>query len=421
MPVVPAFAPDRAIDPAAAEAFAAASLPSTDEEVWRYSRIDQLDLARYAPVGPTGTPLADGDLPESVAAVLGLAAGQGSVGVVTVDGRVVHQRSLGGSDAGLSVASDGAHHAVAAPTGEVHDAFGLLNTAFATPLQVRTQPGSVVAPVVVVHWVSGTGVAAFPRTVLDVGADSEVAVLEVVLSADGVDALVVPTTELRVGKAARVGHLLVQQLGSDTWQLGHLDAAVDADATLTATAASLGGAYARLRTDCRLVGRGATGNLRAIWFGEGDQTLDFRTFQEHAAPDTTSDLIYKGAVGGRSRSVYTGLIRVDENARGTDARQANRNLKLSDDAWAESVPNLEIHNNDVRCAHASAVGPVDEEQRWYLESRGVPTASAERLIVRGFFEEVLVGLPVPAASPALRSAIDGKLARTGLEPGDGAA
>ena len=127
-----------------------------------------------------------------------------------------------------------------------------------------------------------------------------------------------------------------------------------------------------------------------------------------------------GEAGGRSRSVYTGLIRVDEGARGTDARQTNRNLKLSEDAWAESVPNLEIRNNDVRCSHASAVGPVDEEQRWYLESRGVPTAAAERLIVRGFFEEVLAGLPVPAAAPALRAAIDGKLARSGLEPGAGA-
>jgi Fe-S cluster assembly protein SufD len=417
MPVVPAFAPDRAVDPAAAEAFAVSLLPSTDEEVWRYSRIDELDLGRYSPVAASGVPLADDQLPAAVAAVLGLAAGACSVGVVTVDGRVVHQRPLGGADSGLTIEPDGPPDGTG---GASPDAFGLLSAAFATPLRIRTEPGAVAAPVVVVHWISGSGVAAFPRTVLDAGADSEVAVLEVVLSDDGVDALVVPSTQLRVGKAARVGHLLVQQLGTDTWQVGHLDAAVEADATLTATAAGLGGSYARLRTDCRLIGRGATGNLRAIWFGEADQTLDFRTFQEHAAPDTTSDLVYKGAVGGRSRSVYTGLIRVDENARGTDARQANRNLKLSEDAWAESVPNLEIHNNDVRCAHASSVGPVDEEQRWYLESRGVPTAAAERLIVRGFFEEVLVGLPVPAAAPALRAAIDGKLARSGLEPGSGA-
>jgi Fe-S cluster assembly protein SufD len=139
--------------------------------------------------------------------------------------------------------------------------------------------------------------------------------------------------------------------------------------------------------------------------------LDFRTFQDHAAPDTTSNLLFKGAVGGHSRSVYTGLIRVRKNARGTNAFQTNRNIKLSDGAWAESVPNLEIENNDVRCSHASAVGPIDEDQRFYLESRGVPTPIAERLVVTGFFDEVLSRLPVPAAATALRNLVAGKLDR----------
>ena len=149
----------------------------------------------------------------------------------------------------------------------------------------------------------------------------------------------------------------------------------------------------------------------AIYFGEADQTLDFRTYQDHVAPDTTSNLLYKGVVAGESRSVYTGLIRVRPDARGTNAFQTNRNLKLSDAAWAESVPNLEIENNDVKCSHASTVSPVDEEQRFYLEARGVPTAEAERLIVAGFLGEVLESVPVQSAVPALRSAIAAKLAR----------
>jgi Fe-S cluster assembly protein SufD len=410
MPPVPAFAPDRAVDRAAAERFAASELPTVDDEVWRYSRIDELDLGRYVPPArePAGAPAP----PASATALLELAQGLGSVGVVTIDGRVAGQRALGGRDAGLEVGTLGRDGSVPPEP----DPFTTLNAAFATPLHIRTAPGAVVAPVVVVHWISGSGVAAFPRLVVDAGADSQVAVLEVFASAHHTDSLVVPVTHLHAGKAARVGHVAVQDLGLGTWQLGHLHAAVDADATLTATAAGLGGTYARLRTDCRLVGRGATGNLRAIWFGEADQTLDFRTFQEHAAPDTISDLVYKGAVGGRSRSVYTGLIQVDENARGTDARQTNRNLKLSDDAWAESVPNLQIRNNDVRCAHASAVGPIDEEQVWYVESRGVPTRVAERLIVAGFFEEVVGSLPIPAAAGPLRAAIEGKLERSGLTP-----
>jgi len=191
-------------------------------------------------------------------------------------------------------------------------------------------------------------------------------------------------------------------------------ASVDQEATVTADAVALGGEYARLRTDCRLVGRGATGNLRAVYFGEGDQTLDFRTFQDHRAPDTTSDLLFKGAVGGRSRSVYTGLIRVEKEARGTNAFQTNRNIKLSDDAWAESVPNLEIENNDVRCSHASTVGPVDEEQRFYLESRGVPPQVADRLIVAGFFDEVVRRLPAAGLAAAVRARISEKLDREGI-------
>jgi Fe-S cluster assembly protein SufD len=408
MPVVPAFAPEHATDRAAAEAFVAAELPSVDEEVWRYSRVGDLDLARYRPVPVEAAAL---ERPEAATGILALADGFGSIGIVTVDGRLTEQIELGGTAAGLEI--------VAGPAdlSDAPDPFVILNQAFATPLTVRTAPGTVVAPVVVVHCVTGAGVAAFPRLIVDAGADSEVAVLEVFVSAGEADALVVPVTELKVGKAARVGHLAVQDLGLQVWQLAHLAADVDAEATLVATAAALGGAYARLRTDCRLVGRGATGNLRALWFGEADQTLDFRTFQEHAAPDTTSDLVYKGAVAGRSRSVYTGLIRVDETARGTDARQTNRNLKLSEDAWAESVPNLEIHNNDVRCSHASAVGPIDDEQRWYVESRGVPTAVADRLIVAGFFEQIFDDLPIPAAAVPVRAAIAGKLARSGLAAG----
>ena len=124
--------------------------------------------------------------------------------------------------------------------------------------------------------------------------------------------------------------------------------------------------------------------------------LDLRTFQEHRAPDTTSNLLFKGGVSDHSHSVYTGLIRILPDGRGSNAFQTNRNLKLSEHAWAESVPNLEIENNDVHCSHASTVGPVDEDQRFYLESRGVPTRAAERLIVGGFFDEVLDAFPVAA-------------------------
>jgi Fe-S cluster assembly protein SufD len=146
-----------------------------------------------------------------------------------------------------------------------------------------------------------------------------------------------------------------------------------------------------------------------LYFGSGDQLLDFRTFQDHAARDTTSNLLFKGVIDDRARSVYTGLIHVRPDARGTNAFQTNRNIKLSDEAWAESVPNLQIENNDVKCSHASTVGPVDEDQRFYLESRGLHPSRAERFIVAGFFDEVLHALPVAAARPLVAAAITAKL------------
>ncbi len=205
----------------------------------------------------------------------------------------------------------------------------------------------------------------------------------------------------------------MQLRGPRIWQVASQLSRVDADATLTSAQAGLGGDYARTRTDCHLVGRGATGTLQALYFGEGEQTLDFRTFQQHAAPDTTSNLLFKGAVDDHSRSVYTGLIKVEKEARGTNAFQTNRNLKLSEHAWAESVPNLEIETNDVRCSHASTVGPIDIDQRFYLESRGVPTDVAEQLVVAGFFAELVEALPVAMVGPLVEAAIEERLGRGG--------
>jgi Fe-S cluster assembly protein SufD len=276
------------------------------------------------------------------------------------------------------------------------------------PIVIDVPAGVAVAePIVVRHRGAPDGGAASVHVVVRAGADSDVTVLEVLEG--GGDGLLLPTTELQLEGSARVRYASAQLLDRRTWALGTLDLDIESQATATACLAGFGGAYARLRTDCRLNGRGASGDLAAAFFGDGDQTLDYRTFQDHVAPDTTSNLLFKGAVSDRSRSVYTGLIRVGKGARGTNAFQTNRNLKLSEDAWAESIPNLVIENNDVHCSHASAVGPIDEEQRFYLESRGVPTPVAERLIVAGFFAEVLDLLPTDDLRGRLDAAVAEKL------------
>ncbi|MEY2406105.1 MAG: Fe-S cluster assembly protein SufD [Acidimicrobiaceae bacterium] len=395
---------DRRAD--AAERFAAASLPSTEEEVWRYSRIADLDLDAYEPA-TSGKP---GAVPVAIEGALATVADRAAT-VVVINGRLAHvDVRAAGIEVGLL--EDEASFAPLT-TDNAPDVFAVMNEAFAgAPIHVRIRPGAVVeAPIVVAHWSDQSGLATFPRLIVEAGADSQASVVDYHASADDALLLSVPIVELSVGQAARLGYVGAQNLGMRTWQIASQLSNVEADATLTSAAAGFGGDYARVRTDCRLSGRGATGTLLAVYFGERHQTLDFRTFQDHSAPDTTSNLLFKGAVGGHSRSVYTGLIRVRKNARGTNAFQTNRNIKLSEDAWAESVPNLEIENNDVRCSHASAVGPVDEDQRFYLESRGVPTPIAERLVVTGFFDEVLTQLPVPEAAVALRALVGGKLDR----------
>ena len=166
-----------------------------------------------------------------------------------------------------------------------------------------------------------------------------------------------------------------------------------------------GGSYARVRTDSTLAGKGASSRLLAAYFGDGHQMHDFRTVQAHTGPKTVSDLLFKGAVANTSHSVYTGLIRIEKGAVGANAFQTNRNLVLDEGAHADSVPNLEIEESDVRCSHASAVGPIDEEQRFYLESRGVPPEVADRLITLGFLDEVLERTPVPSLLPWLRATL----------------
>ena len=396
----------------AAGRFADASVPSTDEEVWRYGRIGDYDADAFplaeAPAGTEG--IVDG-CRAHVATVVGAHGGL----VVLVDGHVAHAEldpevAAAGVTLASAQAAPAAESVLGAVLGTPADYFGALNDGFAPGPVVLDVPRGVVVdlPLVVVHHVETAGVTSLPRLAVRAGDNSAFTLVDLQRSAE-VAALAVPVVELDLGASARVTYLSVQDLGRQVWQLGTQVSRVGAQGHLVSATAALGGDYARLRTDCALSGRGASGDLLAVYFADGSQTLDFRTFQDHVAPDTTSKLLFKGTVGGHSRSVYTGLIRVRPDARGTNAFQTNRNIKLSEHAWAESVPNLEIENNDVHCSHASAVGPIDEQQRFYLESRGVPPFVAERLVVAGFFTEVLNQIPNEALVAELRRRITDKL------------
>lgn len=369
---IDAGAPDRAQRLAAAERAATMALPTPEQEVWRYSRIDQLDLAAYTPAGVRTTVTGADDLPLDQAAVDALVAG------ITV-----------------------------------HDVFDELSTAYHRTVAITVPAGKVVAePIVVTHHVEGDGVALYPRLVVHAGADSEVTVVERFESTPEARALLVPRLLLHAGQAARVSYLGLNLLGTSVWQLGHQQATGDRDSSTLLATVALGGDYARVRTDARLDGQGGSTRQVALYYADGSQMHDFRTLQDHAAPRTNSDLLFKGAVQDQAKSVYTGLIRIREEAKGSAAFQTNRNLTLSEGAWAESVPNLDIQTNDVKCSHASTVGPIDDEQRFYLESRGIPPQVAERLVVLGFFDDVLSLLPVGSLRADLKARVAAKLTHT---------
>ncbi|EQD34709.1 FeS assembly protein SufD, partial [mine drainage metagenome] len=149
--------------------------------------------------------------------------------------------------------------------------------------------------------------------------------------------------------------------------------------------------------------------LLAAYLGSGSQMHDMRTVQRHVAQRTTSNLLFVGAVGDRASAVYTGLIKIEPGAKRSDALQTNRNLILSEGARADSVPNLSIEENDVRCSHASSTGPVDPEQIYYLETRGIEPTEAKRLVVKGFFTDVLAKNPVPETTGWLVDEIENRL------------
>lgn len=402
---------------AAAERFESSSLPDASLEEWRYSRVDDVDLTArsFVDAAPAASAIAAAT---AVSDAIGATAGRvllvdGRIAAVELDetvaakgvrlGRLADETdAVGGSTAAPTVGSS--EHVAAT------DAFTDLNLAAGADPVVLVVPRGVTVelPFHVVHLVESDAALVAPRLVVRAGEDAELTVVEWATSTD-VEALVVPRVEIDLAQAARVTYVSVNALGAATDSLGAVAATVGQEATFRLSHVALGGRYARNRLDCRLVGRGATGKLSALYLGDGDQMHDLRTFQTHEARDTTSELTFKGALDDRSHAVYTGTIRVDHEGRGSNADQTNRVIKLSDDAWAESVPNLEINHNDVRCSHATAVGPIDEDQRFYLESRGVPPETAERLVVNGFFEEILDTITVPAVVGLVRPLIAAKL------------
>jgi Fe-S cluster assembly protein SufD len=216
--------------------------------------------------------------------------------------------------------------------------------------------------------------------------------------------------EIHVGENAKLQFVELQSFGKNIWNFSNERARVEKNGTIEWTFGAIGSHVTKNFTDLDLVGEGATGKMSGFYFTNGNQHLDHDTQQNHLAPRTTSDLLFKGALLDSSRSVWQGMIYVSPEAQKTDGYQANRNLILNRNAHADSIPGLEILADDVRCTHGATVGKIDPDEVFYLLSRGIPQKEAERLIVEGFFDPIMQRIPFEGVRNRFQQYIHNKMA-----------
>lgn len=365
--------------------------PAESDEEWRHTDPSAIpfDLAQASEEEP------DIEAARSVADRLGVRTGlvvSGSGAPVVIESRAgiqIDRLDSDGAEAGDLVPAD-------------RDLPSALNAgAFKAGVHVRVPPATrEVEPLVLVHVAPRSGGLWAPRTLVEVGTSAEISVVEVYVSgandegAEPAETLAVPVTETRVDDGATLGQVYVQSVHESTWFVGAHVARLGRDCTYRSVVVNLGARLGRLRHEVHLAGEGTDVEMYGVYVGDRGRHVDFRTRQAHHAPRCRSRLLYKGAVWGGSSAIYSGLIQIDEAAAKSDAHQAGHYLILSGDARAAVIPNLEIHNHDVSCGHAASGGPPDEDQMYYLEARGIDEEAARRLVVDGFFSDVIDRIPL---------------------------
>jgi Fe-S cluster assembly protein SufD len=292
------------------------------------------------------------------------------------------------------------------------DRFAALHAALFTGGTFLYVPDGVVIDEPLIGWNESfdDGSAVLPHTLIVAGKGSKFNYLdEYKATDDNESGYRTGSAEIFLGEGAQVGYVSVQKWGRNTWHLADQRAELQKDSSLRLFNVTLGGRFSKTRVEASLVGQGADAELKAIYFASGEQFFDFHTLQDHQVGNTRSDLLFKGALQDVARTVYAGLIRIEKGAARSDAYQANRNLVLSDHAKATSIPMLEIDNNDVRCTHGATVGPVDPEHLFYLRSRGIPEATAKRMLIQGFFGGVLDRIPFEHARRLVETELETRI------------
>ncbi len=402
--------------------FAETPMPDTRPEEWRYTPIrDFLDLGTLRVADQEK---AVGDLDGLPAGLAGLIRESGETGARLVQvGASVVFREVPAELAAQGVIFTSLEQAVREHPELVEKhlgstitpddgKFAAQNGAFWTggtflyvPANVRVE-----LPLRSFRWLSATGSALFGRTLVVADDFAEVALVDELASEDfDGDTLSNGITEIVTGEGARVTYVALQRFGHGVRHLTTDRLIAGRDARITTVYVALGSDLTRADVKCRLSAPGAHVDLLGLYLGEGTQHLDHQTLQDHIAPHASSNLLFKGALMDQGRSVFRGLIRVHPGAQRTDAYQTNRNLLLSEGARADSLPNLEIAADDVRCSHAATVGQLDREEIFYLQSRGISYTEAMRLVIFGFFGEVLEQLELAEVRRELVRAIERKL------------
>jgi Fe-S cluster assembly protein SufD len=402
-----------AIRERAFEQFQALPMPSPATEEWRYTDLSAfaLDFAPHVPGHGGGTPPSaeDGHLAGSMVQ-------HNSSVVMTTSGQDVDARGVIFCD--LDVAAEKYPHLVEphlhtlVPTDRsrftaLHGAFRTGGTFLYVPPDVAVE-----MPLQTLTYLDAEGAAVFPHTLLVAERGAEVTFIDRYASPDVSRALSDAIVEIVVGDGAHVRYASIQEWGEGVTHLGVQRATVGRDADFRSLAIGFGGSLSRAEAETVLAEPGGFSEMLGVFFADDDQHFDHRSVQDHIAPNCTSDLLYKGALRDESRAVYSGWVHVRPGAQKTNAMQTSRNIVLSEHAKADAIPNLEIEANDVRCGHAASVGPVDEEALFYLESRGIPRDQAERLVVTGFFQEVLDRVQIDQIRRGAELAIQEELGRS---------
>ena len=261
-----------------------------------------------------------------------------------------------------------------------------------------------------VLWGPGDGLAHFSHLIVFVDNGASVTyVHEAASPTENGQAMHAGIVEIHVGEDANLRFVELQSWGRHVWNFSHERARVERGGNLDWIFGAVGSRLTKNFSDLDLAGEGATGRMSGFYFTDGTQHLDHDTQQNHLAPNCTSDLLFKGALKGKSRSVWQGMIYVAPDAQKTDGYQANRNLVLDDQARADSIPGLEILADDVRCTHGATVGKLEQEPLFYLKSRGIPQAEAERIVVEGFFDPIMQRIPFEGVRERFQQAIQDKL------------